>query len=284
MNARAYAFVWLGAIGITVCFVCFVLFQAAFPAPLERLGSFKECSHEAGPKADQIVVIGSSLTRNAFPVTPPVGGLLADGRSHKLWWLPWISADETLILINCASALGAETVLVETNAFVFSKNVRVSASGSDGRFIQASGKNYIREFTHQVRFLLKPRTADRWSANIKRNDNKWDGVRPKRFLLPTNNYEERGFSQSPANLAADVWLFEPPRTKLRVDDIETWSGKSLQALIEKVNISHGERQLKFWQSWPDQFFNDYASHMNAEGRLRFLQELQAAWKEAQDAE
>ena len=73
----------------------------------------------------QIAVIGSSLTRHAFPKQGGAGqgsapaGLLGDGRSHYRIGLPAVSEPEVLALIDRAVAERAELVLLEAWPLVY---------------------------------------------------------------------------------------------------------------------------------------------------------------------
>lgn len=282
MTARAYLLVWIVAISATLCFVVFVAQRAALVAQFGRLAFARDCSGFDRPLDAEIVVIGSSLTREALPFETPAGGILGDDRTHQLWAVPNISAGESLVLVKCASELGAETVLVEANGVVFSESVRNDDKETEIRSRFAPFRKRAAEFTEQTRHLFPTEITRALAKQRPHRTAVWDGTRPERFFLPGGflgvEEIEPLYDLLPPSLAG-VYLFEPPQTQLRASDMETRLSMSLSDRLQKMPQIGGFRTLKIWPTWSDGYFADYQSHMNAAGRARFLRELRVAWQE-----
>lgn len=292
MTTWSYFWTWLIAISITMIFILVVVIKEAKSENVESQYARLDCEELGGYKISKIVVIGSSLSGYAFPLVMPEGGVLADERSHTIWAVPNISAQEALILAGCALDRGAETIFLEVNSLIFSKNASTNGKifqyNSYLALIQKLTNDFYRRVKKQVRGTVVPIHQNKlwWIENLIQNNNEWDGTRPAKFSLPERLLDIHALNEVKNIDVQDsqlIYLFEPPRNQQQVSDIEAHLEVNIQSQFKRIQLDTNVEKLRYWPSWPDRYFSDYGSHLNASGRERFQRELRVAWKRTTDA-
>lgn len=250
------------------------------------------CAHDVQNPGSPIIIIGSSLTYQAFPSETPEHGILGDDRSHQIWAMPNISLDETRHLMNCALQAGSETILIETNSIVFEKNVLANVQGQSNSKHLARLTRASQQFTNEtdlLKYAFKSGSGVAWRSifvGTPKRRGIWDGSRPSGAAVAEGLVEAQAlddFTNLSQTAKSQIYLFEPPRSQLYVQDTENTLGISMSDAFEDVQTVTGFRVLEFWRTWPNHYFTDYQSHMNDDGRALFISQLQNAWQRVENA-
>lgn len=238
------------------------------------------------PPATPVVIIGSSMTGYAVPLRPPPEGVLGDGRAHARWQTGAITEARTLELLEGALDAGAQTVLVEANAFASS---RAAARRARDRHLAGQLDLALSDMTDRLQtalFTLRGRPAQ--PVNRREPDLSPRPWYPERENLTAMFPAPLTSPEDPARLTAaldraraqgtEVVFFEPPRP---ASVVAAQTPEGYAALMQHLHAfanGYGSTFISFGNDWPDTLFRD-RGHMNADGRARFLRELPQAWKE-----
>lgn len=284
MTPRRYAVVWGAAIFCTV-----LAFAALSTGTFNRYPD-NDCARVAQPNSAKVFVIGSSLTNVAFGQPDAGFDLLADGRTGVVWPKNNISANHSLFLVRCAIAYGAETILLEANAFAFDRNVQQQKIQGQASItnLRTGTLSYLARAKHHLHHWFRSSVYPEPFLNtLQRSfEGTFDGTAPANKRVPTAATAGPELSKLAivqARSETGIFFFEPPRTHMQRDDIEAILQVPLEKHLSEVAQQAGLQILKFWPSWPDGHFMDYQSHLNEGGKAAFRDELRAAWVKVRDA-
>lgn len=272
LKARWMAAVWLLASAVALGFIWITLQKS--PDGIILPPNFeKQVAHND-------LLIGSSLTRASLPGGDLYANVLNPDRVTHIAGLPSISESHSIAILEAAVAAGADTVLLEVNAFAHEYN------GLQHHPWAATLAGLISE--NGKRLTLVARTAaglptkeynrvrvGRISAN--RLGFELGGlVKPE--LFPRTVWETTWLEEVLADAhrrGTRVLLFWPPlpeggfgRDRVRYAEMSDY-----------ISTLAKHYELPLWTAsapWPDQLFMDNIGHLNANGRERFAAEI-SAW-------
>ena len=279
MTGRSMLVVWASALSLTLAVAVAVL-DFVDRRPYQR-GSGPP-SVDVDLSGTEIVVIGSSFTHRALPMDPVHGGLLGDGRSHRLLVSPGQTEAQSLYLLQLAIASGAETVLLEANDFLFDViDPQPSLVRSPHDWIGAFFRSVVLGLQSERRYRSHPGGLALWTSDTI---DLYDKVARNRIhdepavRLAFRMDAGREFSNLVAHARAhgvEVVLFLPPISE-RFENVLI--GATNKAISDHAKAFAGTTGLPLWyaaEAWPDDYFADLR-HANRQGRTRFLAEF-AAW-------
>lgn len=277
MKGRQFAWIWsiaiLTAVGALVSL-----------AALHQLKStsYNELCETVG--LVETAFVGSSLTRAAVPVggeiTPPV--LPGAGR-HVRFYRAGVTQDGLLDLVEGAEICGASVLFVEVNPLI-SRIIHRHASSTNNLLarIFTLSKNARKEFNILIR--RQARNEFGYLQLSTYLEGIFDGL-----ASPID--PDYGIAVIPFGFQ-DRWrklLGQAQKAGTRIVLVEyprSASASQMLGLEQQENLQTAARllaekeELLLFQtergSWPDTYFADRA-HMNANGRARFLQELNQWW-------
>jgi hypothetical protein len=279
--AKTFAAIWLGALILATAAIV-LLVSGATDRPL----SFPDDYSKA--VGAEIVFIGSSLTGHALPAGAPPTGYLGDGRRTAIVWVDGIPERVTNRLLKDAIDAGAETVLLEVNAYA-------------QRYADPTADLFIDALKHRLRWLgdtltntvkglfgMDPRAPRRVRLGAQASS----GLMEEGGIAPDLRYRIRRTSpDDPEGLrtlldrarraGVRVFLFSPPRPQSAVVMI---GKEEYSALLAHLEAFADEFGLPLWTSpdpWPDDHFMDILAHTNERGRDRFQREL-SRWYRARE--
>ena len=280
--AREFLTIWVAALVIAAGFTIALLRQDP--------GIYEEYPGSGLPDVDgaEIVVIGSSLTAHLLPGPESAGGVLGDRRTSAMLAVPGISERLTTRLLAHAIGSGAETVLIEINAYVhdYSEYSRAHRGLGEPLFTMHLA-GYFRDLGARLTLNFKRLFFAIAHAPVTFYENPVDGGKTALdFAAVASEDYYRLFSLEPAYpdelgkllekaRAADteVLFFSPPRPRSAVRLI---GSAEFARMVEHVSDVAREFGVPVWyatSAWPDDQFIDIKAHVNARGRDRFLREL-----------
>lgn len=282
---REYLSIWMAATLIAAAFIIALL--------RETPDIYEEYPAAGMPDVDgaEIIFIGSSLTVHLLPVAESADGIFSDRRSAAMLAAPAISERLTTRLLAHALESGAETVMVEINAYVqdYSEYSRSSLPLGEPLFTIRLA-NRFRLLGARLTINFKRLFSDNPGAPVAFYKSPIDGgdsaldfgaVGSEDYyrlipLEPVDPGELRSLLERARAAGTEVLLFYPPRPRSFV----TLIGEAeFVRMIEHVSAVAEEFRVPLWYSssgWPDDHFIDIKAHVNARGRARFLREL-ARW-------
>ncbi|MDF1732760.1 MAG: hypothetical protein P1U49_14725 [Minwuia sp.] len=233
-----------------------------------------------------IVVIGSSLSAAAIQQDQVPEGLLGDNRRHVVWFVPAISASETMALSRKAIDEGARVILIELNAFAYSDPPRVNRPDYLPGWVAALGDRSD-EFTEHLREAISVAVdGNRTAVDYPAFRDSWDGVmrwQRNTALRPSGGeYTEdlASLTEVAARQNIDVVFFEPPRHRQRLQEIARELEMPLPRYLRTYVIPPDAIAMVASAAWPDALFADEVGHLNLSGQARFMAELQRYWRQS----
>ena len=277
MTPRAILFAWGIGLAFTLIFVLGI-------RSLEK-AHVASCSvmENPGPEAPAIV-IGSSLTRYAFATDNTSTGLIADA---TVWTASGLGPDQGMHLLQCALETAVPQIFVEASTFAFP----YEWVGNGERSISERLDRFLTAFKREVRLAIgrivlgerDVRIGSTPAVALPNHD--WDGTRPalsQSPRTPIHTTWAEPLRELNARHAGRIVLFDPPRTRLQVQDIAR--GFDPAQVLAALSEAAGLPSITVGLVWEPANFIDYHSHMNARGRLRFQREFTAALQELRDAD
>ena len=277
--------IWVAAILIAAGFIIALL--------RETPGIYEEYPAAEMPDVDgaEIIFIGSSLTVHLLPATESGDGVLGDRRSVAMLAAPAISERLTTRLLAHAIESGAETVMIEVNAYVhdFSEYSRSDRPLGEPLFTIHLA-NRLRQLGARLTINFKRLFSDNpgvpvafYKRPIDGGDSALDfgAVASEDYyrlipLEPVDPGELRRLLERARAAGTEVLFFYPPRPRSAV---RLTGEAEFARMVEHVSAVAGEFRVPLWYSssgWPDDHFIDIKAHVNARGRARFLRDL-ARW-------
>jgi hypothetical protein len=239
----------------------------------------------------EIVFIGSSLTAQCAAGEDSVSGVFGDQRTSVTLAVPGISERMTTRLVAHAIDSGAETVMVEINAYAhdyieYSRNY----PGLGEPLFTARLARYFRDLGERLTLNLKSLLFDPRRSPLAVHRNPMDlGNSTFDFkavdsadyyrLLPVEPVypDELGrVLERARSLNTQVFFFSPPRP---LSVVKLIGDAEYARIIEHISTLARKFGVPVWYSpsgWPDDNFLDIHAHVNGRGRARFLHEL-ANW-------
>ena len=204
---------------------------------------------------------------------------------------PAISERLTTRLLAHAIESGAETILLEVNAYVhdYSDYSRGYLELGEPLFTAYLAR-YFRELGARLTVNFKRFWSDHPGAPVFFYKSPIDGgdspldlgaVAPEDYyrlipLEPVHPGELRRLLERARATGTEVFFFSPPRPR----SVVTLIGEAeFVRMMEHVSAVAEDLRVPLWYSssgWPDDHFIDIKAHVNARGRARFLREL-ARW-------
>jgi len=233
-----------------------------------------------------IVVIGSSLSAAAIQQGQVQEGLLGDNRRHVVWFVPAISAPETMALSRKAIDDGARVILIELNAFAYSYPRRVIRSDYLPGWVAALG-DWSDDFTEHLREAISLAVdGNRTAVDYPEFRGSWDGVmrwQRNTALRPSGSeYTEAlaSLMEVAARQNIDVVFFEPPRHRQRQQEIARELEMPLHRYLRTHVMPPDATAMLVSAAWPDALFADEVAHLNLSGQARFMAELRRYWRQS----
>ena len=276
MTGRQLAGVWAAAFALVLTIVIALL-------PLDE----NDHAHphqairkvlEATPAWDTIV-IGSSLTRAAFP--PVTGPASLPDRTAVRISRSSLKQNELLLIAEYALAAGADEIFIEAERLARTTSVEPGAIRTwIGGLAQPVRRN--------LKAILKGESHGTWK--IDGESRYLDGKIPPRglefestyFVKPTplrNLGRWDAFLKDAKERGTSVNLLVYPRSQAASDFLADADEDAVRQAIILFAERHGLALFYPAVAWPNEFFAD-RGHVNRLGRDRYLREL-AAWLEAQ---
>ena len=276
MTGRQLAGVWAAAFALVLTIVIALL-------PLDE----NDHAHphqairkvlEATPAWDTIV-IGSSLTRAAFP--PVTGPASLPDRTAVRISRSSLKQNELLLIAEYALAAGADEIFIEAERLARTTSVEPGAIRTwIGGLAQPVRRN--------LKAILKGESHGTWK--IDGESRYLDGKIPPRglefestyFVKPTplrNLGRWDAFLKDAKERGTSVTLLVYPRSQAASDFLADADEDAVRQAIILFAERHGLALFYPAVAWPNEFFAD-RGHVNRLGRDRYLREL-AAWLEAQ---
>lgn len=235
-----------------------------------------------------IVVIGSSLSAAAIQQDQVQEGLLGDNRRHVVWFVPAISASETMALSQKAIDEGARVILIELNAFAYSDPPRVNRPDYLPGWVAALG-DWSDAFTEHLREAISVAVdGNGTSVDYPAFRESWDGVVrwQRNTALRSSGNEHKEALASLTEVAArqniDLVFFEPPRHRQRLQEIAQELGMPLHRYLTSYVVPPDATAMLADTAWPDALFADEVGHLNLSGQARFMAELRRYWRQSAD--
>ena len=233
---------------------------------------------EATPAWDTIV-IGSSLTRAAFP--PVTGPASLPDRTAVRISRSSLKQNELLLIAEYALDAGADEIFIEAERLARTTSVEPGAIRTwIGGLAQPVRRN--------LKAILKGESHGTWK--IDGESRYLDGKIPPRglefestyFVKPTplrNLGRWDAFLKDAKERGTSVNLLVYPRSQAASDFLADADEDAVRQAIILFAERHGLALFYPAVAWPNEFFAD-RGHVNRLGRDRYLREL-AAWLEAQ---
>jgi len=278
MTVRALSVVWAVVLIVVIGFTAFMerLGASVFEKPLDIGGA-------------EVVVVGSSLIRDAVPWDPVEGGIFGDGRLHKRLAKPLIDERMSLKYLRDAITGGATIVVVEISAFSFDYNR--NSPEKTGPVSGPTRFDFIRDFSARIDLGIQQLGDEDdivQDISYEYHDprEEFDGVPREKYnllfpLYPKRpKYDEalREQIRRAKMQGTDIVFVSMPRSAT----VEAYmSAEEYDALIDHqraIAAEYGVPLIVLGPFWPDDHFRDI-SHPNIRGRERFLSEI-ADWIEA----
>jgi hypothetical protein len=276
MTSRELALIWCAAITLVTLIV----------VALNTFTKDVKVNFDNMPAAP-VVVIGSSLMRNAVPSFGQGNdSLLGDGRAHVRHAVGGITEDQTLELLQLVLNGGAKTVLIEANALAFDFASKRSAFHQDGAQLARLVKplfDLSTRIRQKLREFIFGQQAIETLTTEANNLDKHFSVKPNAkanyplyLRLPQYPDVLEAALMLASKNGAELILIAPPRSQWAADVMGPEATETLrlhfQTLSDRLNLP------LFQPSgvWSNEHFVD-AAHMSRQGRMRFLNELAQWW-------
>lgn len=256
MNSRLFLFTWPAAILIALVTI----------TSLKHISSLKLYA------PPEIVAIGTSLFRHAFPQDISEEGLFGNGQQHAYFGADRAVERQLIFYLNAAIQNGAETVFLEINPFTFDFADRDLED--DNFTLRMAAQIQIQSITSwrylkQIVFGVPTANIDAVSSI---NSKHLQTIYPIK-IRPARQYDQLKELISHAKHAGmRIAFVAPPRSKTSADVLGNVLQSKLIAHQKNLASQLGVPLLPISAVWPDDHFVDQA-HMNRRGQQRFIQQL-----------
>ncbi len=273
--------------------------MAALILLLSLAGWVKRPDGYPGVIAQEVVVIGSSLMRFAFPGFKENGaGILGDDRPHIRLAIPGIKETESNLLLHQALQSRPSIILIEANAYIYDlkhhipEKVEVVARGT--KLLEQ-----IRELSQNLREHLLVAVGIKPKPDIPYEFVRFEqaNAEPETLNRPFYAPEERLLQRFPLHIRGpreeeiflkalkiakenniEIVLLATPRAEIIVPYNEENMAVHLEKSYRKMAQRYGLPLFLPDLIWPNDFFID-TGHVNEKGRVRYLQEFKNWWQE-----
>ena len=257
--------------------------------PKEEPSNIVEPIEQAIPEAS-VVIIGSSVTRNAVPGIGVgiTGGILGDYRTHVRLAVDSMDEEQSLYLLSRVLKKSVEVVFLEINPFSLDFSVQISKPNDSMSLLSIMKiiKKWSGNVGENANMILGRYQSPR-PRNLIEDDNKLSDsftIRPNMernypLYLRSPRYSERlsHLLEEAKNKEIKVIFIALPRAKWAETYIGASEADELEAHYRKLAKEFGVSLFAPAKFWKNEHFIDSA-HMNHIGRKRFLKELLSWWK------
>lgn len=272
MNPRVYCAVWGGSFFIAIAIFLFVMDRG-----------HDSVDEWAAIELDdaEVAVIGSSLSRCAFPFANVSGGILGDNRDHKVLTKPNLSEREALLLWGALLHHEVTTIVIEVNDFT--SDFLYDTGNNDlifdfyrwRRLVPAFFRRGIHSIIGYERSELFPNDIsleERFHSTLSVESEPPRQARNVRLRRPIHAALLNELLVRSRSEGVEVLFFRPPVSEANAKIL---TPHGLQDVLDHTASFIESTGFMLWQPqgpWPNSAFFD-RTHLNERGRERFLREF-----------